>query len=177
MEKSTISRKHQKIARESFDCCDSNHTGHSKTDTNDHLVLHDNKKCVRERLKRSSSNAKSSASNKDHKPCKCLHCKATFKRQLSLDDHVVKTHPEFISQITRRIHECTICAYKTTFKHNFDRHVSQHPESITDSLNKSFTKKNLRVVISKKTNLHTVFWNMVTSAILDKIMLKYNIYK
>nr|CAI5823497.1 unnamed protein product [Callosobruchus analis] len=56
----------------------------------------------------------------------CVHCNATFKGKEALDDHVVKKHPDFITSVTHKIYECTECAYKTTKKNNFERHLKIH---------------------------------------------------
>nr|CAH7729041.1 unnamed protein product [Callosobruchus chinensis] len=64
-----------------------------------------------------------------YEPKACVHCNATFKRKLWLDDHVVRKHVDFMSSVTSKLHECTKCSYKTTiFKHLFDRHMLMHPE-------------------------------------------------
>nr|CAH7729051.1 unnamed protein product [Callosobruchus chinensis] len=60
---------------------------------------------------------------------KCTHCNATFKGKGALDDHVVKKHPDFITSVTHKIFECADCAYKTTKKNNFERHLSVHSET------------------------------------------------
>nr|CAH7765739.1 unnamed protein product [Callosobruchus chinensis] len=61
----------------------------------------------------------------------CSHCNVSFKCKISLDDHLVKKHPNFIDSVTRKIYECTKCNYKTTFKNNFERHnVSVHTASL-----------------------------------------------
>nr|CAI5819307.1 unnamed protein product [Callosobruchus analis] len=46
---------------------------------------------------------------------------------MSLDDHVVRKHPDFISSITNKLRECTKCPFKTQFKTFFDRHLLKHP--------------------------------------------------
>nr|CAH7715109.1 unnamed protein product [Callosobruchus chinensis] len=56
----------------------------------------------------------------------CMHCKATFKFKISCDDHVVQKHPEFIKSLTRKLHGCSECSYKTAIKSNLSKHVSQH---------------------------------------------------
>nr|CAI5818733.1 unnamed protein product [Callosobruchus analis] len=57
----------------------------------------------------------------------CVHCDATFKFKISLDDHVVRKHPKFIKSVTRKLHECSKCSYKTTIKSNLSKHVTIHP--------------------------------------------------
>ncbi|CAH2009047.1 unnamed protein product [Acanthoscelides obtectus] len=58
----------------------------------------------------------------------CIHCNAKFARTRSLDDHIIKKHPEFIASVSSKIHECIRCAYKTNRKSDFVRHMLQHPE-------------------------------------------------
>ncbi|CAH2006687.1 unnamed protein product [Acanthoscelides obtectus] len=63
----------------------------------------------------------------------CIHCNATFKDKITLDDHIIKKHPDFIASVTRKIHECTLCTFKTTVKHLLARHMSKHPETESSS--------------------------------------------
>nr|CAH7729053.1 unnamed protein product [Callosobruchus chinensis] len=64
-----------------------------------------------------------------HELSSCVHCGASFKSKMSLDDHILKKHPDFISFVSRKIHQCTICFYKTVVKSTFDNHMSTHPEA------------------------------------------------
>nr|CAH7729035.1 unnamed protein product [Callosobruchus chinensis] len=59
----------------------------------------------------------------------CVHCNAKYQQRISLDDHIIKKHPEFITSVTRKVYECTICPYKTILKFKFDRHMLEHPET------------------------------------------------
>nr|CAH7729050.1 unnamed protein product [Callosobruchus chinensis] len=59
----------------------------------------------------------------------CCHCVATFKSERGLDAHVVEKHPEFITSVSRKIHECKICSYKTIYSTSFNNHMSTHPET------------------------------------------------
>nr|CAI5823500.1 unnamed protein product [Callosobruchus analis] len=61
----------------------------------------------------------------------CSHCNATFKSKVSLDDHILKKHPEFVTSITRKIYKCPKCVYQTTVKNHFNDHMSVHPETAT----------------------------------------------
>ncbi|CAH1991942.1 unnamed protein product [Acanthoscelides obtectus] len=58
----------------------------------------------------------------------CIHCTARFKSNRSLDDHIVRKHPDFLSSVSIKIHECTHCIYKTTFKSNLVSHMLKHTE-------------------------------------------------
>nr|CAH7759663.1 unnamed protein product [Callosobruchus chinensis] len=62
---------------------------------------------------------------------KCMHCNATFKRKTSLDDHVMKQHPDFINTVSSKVHECKHCEYKTTNKTSLAKHLRKHPETKT----------------------------------------------
>nr|CAI5858921.1 unnamed protein product [Callosobruchus analis] len=62
----------------------------------------------------------------------CVHCNATFKSKTSLDDHVIRKHPDFISSIVSKLHECTKCTFKTTSKCSFDKHLLKHPGLASD---------------------------------------------
>ncbi|CAH2009649.1 unnamed protein product [Acanthoscelides obtectus] len=60
----------------------------------------------------------------------CAHCKSTFKKRESLDDHIVRVHPTFVSSVKRKIHECTKCEYKTISKRTLERHMmGTHPKA------------------------------------------------
>ncbi|VEN52543.1 unnamed protein product [Callosobruchus maculatus] len=69
-----------------------------------------------------------------YKPHTCIHCKVTFKSKKSLDDHIVKKHPNFVTSVSSKLYRCTKCDYKTTRKHHFDRHVSIHPNETSSSI-------------------------------------------
>nr|CAI5838565.1 unnamed protein product [Callosobruchus analis] len=58
----------------------------------------------------------------------CTHCNTTFKSKQTLDDHVIKKHPDHITSISSKIHECPKCPYKSTSKSLFDKHILKHPE-------------------------------------------------
>ncbi|CAH1967664.1 unnamed protein product [Acanthoscelides obtectus] len=60
----------------------------------------------------------------------CPHCNTTFKSKQTVDDHVLKKHPEYITSISSKIHECPNCEYKSTSKSLFDKHLLKHPEII-----------------------------------------------
>ncbi|CAH1995926.1 unnamed protein product [Acanthoscelides obtectus] len=59
----------------------------------------------------------------------CIHCKAKFRDNTHLNDHIIKKHPGFIASISSKIYECTHCTYKTTFKGIFVRHMLKHSET------------------------------------------------
>ncbi|CAH1980899.1 unnamed protein product [Acanthoscelides obtectus] len=61
----------------------------------------------------------------------CTHCKATFKRGRALEDHIVKKHPEFISSVTREVHQCPCCSYRTIDKHKLETHLVKHPDAVS----------------------------------------------
>ncbi|CAH2002296.1 unnamed protein product [Acanthoscelides obtectus] len=56
----------------------------------------------------------------------CIHCNETFRQKLSLDVHVIKKHPEFISSVSSKVYECFHCAYKTIYKNHLAKHVLKH---------------------------------------------------
>nr|CAI5823100.1 unnamed protein product [Callosobruchus analis] len=62
---------------------------------------------------------------------KCERCNVTFKGKQLRDAHILKEHPNFIGSVTSRIHECTNCNYKTTFKFNLKKHMLKHCSSTT----------------------------------------------
>ncbi|CAH1976880.1 unnamed protein product [Acanthoscelides obtectus] len=62
----------------------------------------------------------------------CIHCNAKFRSKVTLNDHLIKKHPDFIASVSSKIYECTYCAHKTTHKSNLDRHMSKHSELVDD---------------------------------------------
>nr|CAI5835588.1 unnamed protein product [Callosobruchus analis] len=59
----------------------------------------------------------------------CIYCDKTFTTKLALDDHIVKIHPDFITSVSRTVHECTKCAYKTVSTHHLKKHIIvNHPD-------------------------------------------------
>ncbi|VEN35896.1 unnamed protein product [Callosobruchus maculatus] len=59
---------------------------------------------------------------------RCMYCNKTFKSKTTLDDHIIKTHPDFIASVSSKIHECTQCTYKTTKSTNIRQHlITNHP--------------------------------------------------
>ncbi|CAH2014409.1 unnamed protein product [Acanthoscelides obtectus] len=57
---------------------------------------------------------------------KCTRCDASFTSTRSLDDHIIQKHPEFIDSVSRKIHECKYCEYKTTQNYRFKNHSRKH---------------------------------------------------
>ncbi|CAH2000798.1 unnamed protein product [Acanthoscelides obtectus] len=112
----------------------------------------------------------------------CIHCNATFKHKMSLDDHISKKHPEFISTTSRRIHECTLCSYKTTRKNHLTRHMLRHPETIDNfkfsnciHCNATFTREEvLKDHIVKK---HPEYAASVSSKIYECTYCAYKTIK
>ncbi|VEN52845.1 unnamed protein product [Callosobruchus maculatus] len=60
----------------------------------------------------------------------CTHCNTVFKHKLTMDDHIVRMHPnlspDLIASGSSKLHDCTLCTYKATVKSCLDEHVSQH---------------------------------------------------
>ncbi|CAH1978104.1 unnamed protein product [Acanthoscelides obtectus] len=56
----------------------------------------------------------------------CTKCDASFIKKLSLDNHILQKHPEFISSISHKIHKCTHCEYKTTHGYSLATHLRKH---------------------------------------------------
>nr|CAI5856720.1 unnamed protein product [Callosobruchus analis] len=59
---------------------------------------------------------------------RCIYCKKTFTSKRSLEDHIVKTHPDFIASVSRKVHKCTKCSYKTVQTSKLKRHMAKHPD-------------------------------------------------
>nr|CAI5835584.1 unnamed protein product [Callosobruchus analis] len=63
----------------------------------------------------------------------CIYCNKTFVRKQTLDDHIVKSHPDFISSVSRKVHECTKCTYKTAITSYLKEHIMvNHPDITGD---------------------------------------------
>ncbi|CAH1980754.1 unnamed protein product [Acanthoscelides obtectus] len=56
----------------------------------------------------------------------CEYCKAEFRAKMSLDDHIIRQHPNFIDIVTSRLHECPKCIFRTTVISNYKRHLLKH---------------------------------------------------
>nr|CAI5867008.1 unnamed protein product [Callosobruchus analis] len=101
---------------------------------------------------------------------RCIHCNKAFTTKKRLDDHIIKKHPDFISSVSSKVHECTECTYKTTDNSNLKQHMLKHPDIAGNHItnrcihcNKTFTtKKRLDDHIMKK---HPDFIASVTSKV------------
>ncbi|VEN52839.1 unnamed protein product [Callosobruchus maculatus] len=58
----------------------------------------------------------------------CTHCNAAFRSKRSLDNHMLRKHPDSIGSISTKIHECRHCSFKTVSKAHLTRHMSKHRE-------------------------------------------------
>ncbi|CAH1981772.1 unnamed protein product [Acanthoscelides obtectus] len=56
----------------------------------------------------------------------CTMCDASSTNKQSLDNHILKKHPELIASVTSKIHECIHCEYKTTLGMHFRIHMMKH---------------------------------------------------
>ncbi|VEN61596.1 unnamed protein product [Callosobruchus maculatus] len=79
---------------------------------------------------------------------RCIYCNTTFAHKVSLDDHIIKTHPDFTASVSSKVHDSTKCTYKTTSTTNIRQHlITNHPEiagNVVSSCihcNKTFTRK------------------------------------
>ncbi|VEN58973.1 unnamed protein product [Callosobruchus maculatus] len=57
---------------------------------------------------------------------RCIYCNQLFKYNESLDDHILKIHPEFIASVSREVHKCTKCTYKTVKSSRLKKHIECH---------------------------------------------------
>ncbi|CAH2000239.1 unnamed protein product [Acanthoscelides obtectus] len=58
----------------------------------------------------------------------CKPCHKTYKKKCSLDDHVIKHHPDLIDSVTNRIYRCPECDYRTISKNYMATHLWTHSE-------------------------------------------------
>nr|CAI5823493.1 unnamed protein product [Callosobruchus analis] len=158
-------------ARKTFSCYKCDHSAYSEAHMIDHLKQHANKEfehisspdtgvhtCA---LCNSSYKTKrtldahvkrkhSAVFCDNHKVTTCIHCATKFMDKRTLDNHVAKKHPTFIKSVTSKIYECGQCAFITTYKTNFDRHKTRHPEA------SSCNKHVLRHFLAQYTNVKYV---------------------
>nr|CAI5826981.1 unnamed protein product [Callosobruchus analis] len=61
----------------------------------------------------------------------CLCCKNIYATKTSLDDHMVKNHPDSAASVTKEIHECSMCSFKTARSRRMleDHILRKHPDS------------------------------------------------
>ncbi|VEN38655.1 unnamed protein product [Callosobruchus maculatus] len=64
---------------------------------------------------------------------RCMHCDATFKMRRTLDNHIIREHPDFIGSVAGKIHECPNCTYKSTKISELKRHLSVHSNAGSDT--------------------------------------------
>ncbi|CAH1974867.1 unnamed protein product [Acanthoscelides obtectus] len=57
----------------------------------------------------------------------CVHCNMTFTINRSLDDHMIRKHPDLIAEVSSKIHACAHCKYKTTRRVRLLQHMLKHP--------------------------------------------------
>nr|CAI5870417.1 unnamed protein product [Callosobruchus analis] len=89
---------------------------------------------------------------------RCTYCNKTFAHKISLNDHIIKMHPDFIASVSSKIHECAKCTYKTTISSKLTEHMTKHPDLASNCVlircsycNKTFAhKKSLNDHIIKK---------------------------
>nr|CAH7714646.1 unnamed protein product [Callosobruchus chinensis] len=104
-------------------------------------------------------------------PVPCVHCGQLFSSKTTLDCHIVRKHPDYISSVTSKIHECSKCLYKTMRSREFQTHLLKHsrkgsstlvPHRCTHCNVEAKGKRGLNCHISKK---HPDFNATVTSKI------------
>nr|CAH7725430.1 unnamed protein product [Callosobruchus chinensis] len=63
------------------------------------------------------------------KPSVCTYCNASFKTKTSLEDHIIRNHPDFIAYVSSKIHDCPYCRYKTTMMTHLTGHIFRHHDA------------------------------------------------
>nr|CAI5826020.1 unnamed protein product [Callosobruchus analis] len=112
-----------------------------------HITTHDSSCTPFQQIYIKEENAKRATSKLDT-PSKsggsCIHCNAIFKQKRNLQEHIVQNHPEFITSVTRKIHECTRCHFKTTISNRLQEHLLKHTETADERLERNaITRKIL----------------------------------
>ncbi|CAH1987311.1 unnamed protein product [Acanthoscelides obtectus] len=124
-------------------------------------------------------------SRSSNEQSKCPHCTVTFKSKCSLDDHLLRTHPEFCKSVTSKIHACEFCDFKTTRKDQLERHMLKHPDDEKPSVCKHCVKifPSIRTLNDHILKKHPDFIDSITSEIYAcanctfKTALKYHIIR
>ncbi|CAH1983465.1 unnamed protein product [Acanthoscelides obtectus] len=71
----------------------------------------------------------------------CPNCDVSFTSKISLDNHILKKHPEFTASLSCKIYKCTQCQYKTTYRADLPRHVIKHTGNKCTKCDESFTTR------------------------------------
>nr|CAI5868649.1 unnamed protein product [Callosobruchus analis] len=103
----------------------------------------------------------------------CLQCNTIFKRQITLDEHILRRHPNYISCVTSKIHECTLCAFKTTLSGRFKKHLLKHSEPSSDCTHCDRTFKTKSLLDNHLIKKHPNFVSSVTNKIHKCTMCSY----
>ncbi|CAH1983462.1 unnamed protein product [Acanthoscelides obtectus] len=125
-----------------FSCYICNYMSHHKQD----LIVHSKSNChLGSSLKESRS-----ASRKRYRINKffCGKCNEVFKNKTVLDNHVVKRHIGFAASVSSKLHECTICNFKTVYKSHLTRHTLIH-----SSFSDLYICKHCKTSFKKKQSL------------------------
>nr|CAI5819628.1 unnamed protein product [Callosobruchus analis] len=98
---------------------------------------------------------------------RCIYCNKTFTRKPSLDDHIVKIHPDFVTSVSSKVHECTECTYKTVSTSLLRRHNTvNHPDAAGNRItNSNKTFKSTRSLDDHKIKRHHDFITSVSSKV------------
>nr|CAI5868646.1 unnamed protein product [Callosobruchus analis] len=100
----------------------------------------------------------------------CLQCNTIFKRQITLDEHILRRHPNYISCVTSKIHECTLCAFKTTLSGRFKKHLLKHSEPSSTCTHCNLTFKRKHWLDNHVIRKHPNFIDSVTSKVHECIL-------
>ncbi|VEN46851.1 unnamed protein product [Callosobruchus maculatus] len=58
----------------------------------------------------------------------CPHCDNRYKAKISVDHHILISHPEFIESISSQVYECSFCSFKTVRKGLLPDHLLKHTQ-------------------------------------------------
>nr|CAI5835587.1 unnamed protein product [Callosobruchus analis] len=89
--------------------------------------VHECTKCTFKTI--SSNNLKEHILAGNRTTKRCIYCNKTFLRKQTLDDHMLKAHPDFLASVGKKVHECTKCTYKTVSITNLKKHMVNHPDT------------------------------------------------
>ncbi|VEN52871.1 unnamed protein product [Callosobruchus maculatus] len=121
-----------------------------------------------------------------HEYSKCTHCGAEFKHKATLDNHIIREHPDFVGSVSCKFHACAHCPYKTIYKSSLGTHLLKHNAKTQGSFKLSSCSHCKATFKSKKCldehtfRKHPEFTSSITSKIHRcryceyRTILKYN---
>ncbi|VEN61668.1 unnamed protein product [Callosobruchus maculatus] len=118
-----------------------------------HRKIYECSVCIFRTVLKTSFSRHMSKHNASGPIIQCDHCTVTFSSKRSLDDHIVRKHPNFTKTINREIYECRECKFRTVLKNNFSTHLSIHNIAFAPSECKDIVCNHCHATFSHKRSL------------------------